>query len=82
MRAVLVYAFDPVPELGDRMGILACDDESAARLIAAHRVERMDEHASEPMRYVAGSPAHTQARAVLRAARAGAAAPRRTRGKE
>jgi hypothetical protein len=69
MSAVLVFAFDPVPEFGNRVGIIACDDEAvAARLLAAHRVERMDQHACEPLRYVAGSPAHAAACAQLRAA--------------
>jgi hypothetical protein len=74
MSLVLVFAFDPVPELEERAGLLPCAPELAARLVAEHRVEALEPHRSaEHLRYVAGSPAWAAARAALRQAAASAA---------
>jgi len=66
----IVFAFDPVPELEDRVGFMSCTPEVAARLVDAHRVETMDaRRATDGLRYVAGSAAWSAARDALRAAR-------------
>lgn len=78
---LIVYAFDPVGELGDALGILVLPAELAARLVAERRVELMREHAGEALRYVSGSLAHEAARQALRMARA-QAAPTATRARK
>jgi hypothetical protein len=68
---VIVYAFDPVAELRDAMGLLVLSAELAGRLVAEHRVEVVGDHINAPLRFVAGSAANVAARDALRAARAG-----------
>lgn len=70
---VLVFAFDPVLELGGQMGILCLPRAQADRLVAEHLLEETAPHVSIPMRYVPGSPAFAAAREALRQAREGAA---------
>lgn len=67
--AVLVYAFDPVEELGGASGLLGLPAQTARRLIAEHRVEEVAPHVADALRFVAGSPAHEAARQALRDAR-------------
>jgi hypothetical protein len=81
MTQVVVFAFDPVPELGERTGILVCTAELAYQLVSEHRAERMGEHANDGLRYVAGSTAHAAAREALRCAKLGLNPPRPRRAK-
>jgi hypothetical protein len=66
---VIVFAFDPIDELGDAHGLLVLSAELAGRLIAEHRAEATAPHIASPMRFVVGSAAHDAAREALRAAR-------------
>lgn len=68
--AVLLFAFDPVDELDGHEGLLTAEAPLAELLIAEHRAERIEDHATVSMRYVRGSDAHAAARDALRAARA------------
>jgi hypothetical protein len=70
MSAVLIFAFDPVYELGGCKGVLLVDAEQAARLVAEHKAEMLEEHRHESMRYVTGSAANLEAGEALRALRA------------
>jgi len=72
MRAaavVLVYAFDPIDELGGVTGVQPVPDELAGRLIAEFRAELIESHLNDSQRFVAGSPQHEAARLALRARR-------------
>jgi hypothetical protein len=71
---VLVYAFEPLPELDGRSGVIALDAADADTLVAALRVERIEPHCNEAMRYVEGSDANRAARDALHAAHRQAAA--------
>ena len=66
---VLVYAFESLDELDGRSGVIAMDDGDAEVLVAAHRVELIEPHCREAMRYVEGSAANMAARQALAHAR-------------
>jgi hypothetical protein len=65
-QPVIVFAFDPVEELGGVRGLLVLSAELAGRLIAEHRVESAAAHFGSPLRFVVGSEAHRQAGQALR----------------
>jgi len=67
---VLIFAFDPIEELGGRAGVLAVEPALAETILAERRAERIEDHATLSMRYISGSPEHAAARDALRAARA------------
>lgn len=69
MSVVIVFAYDPVEELGGRVGVIVADAEVAERLVAEHLVELAEAHCSDALRFVAGSTAYAAARDELRAAR-------------
>jgi hypothetical protein len=76
---VIVFAFEPVAELGGAHGLLVLSAELGGRLIAEHRAEAVGGHIGSPMRFVPGSRAHAAAAVALREAREATAARPRSR---
>lgn len=69
MTTVIVFAFEPVPELEGRSGVCVVTEALGARLIEEGRAEDLEAHRSDSMRYVTGSAANLDAAAALRESR-------------
>jgi hypothetical protein len=69
MSTVIVFVFEPVPELQGRTGMCVVEAALAARLIDEALAEDPGKHAGDSLRYVTGSAAHDAAAAALRESR-------------